>query len=59
MAVLIALAVGTSAEGQSGIVAQQPRNRPKSPAGSSATQIGGDSCDPVLGYVGGKWIEIT
>ena len=34
-------------------------DRPKSPAGSSATQIGGDYFDPALGYVGGRWIEIT
>ena len=39
--------------------AQQQRNRPRSPAGSSATQIGGDVNDPVLGYTDGKWIEIT
>jgi hypothetical protein len=42
-----------------GLDAQQPRNRPRSPAGSSATEIGGDVYDPVLGYSGGKWIEIT
>jgi hypothetical protein len=39
--------------------AQQQRIRPRSPAGSSATQIGGDVNDPVLGYTDGKWIEIT
>ena len=33
--------------------------RPMSPAGSSATQIGGDHFDGRQGYVGGKWIEIT
>ena len=38
--------------------AQQSR-RPLSPAGSSATQIGGDHFDGRQGYVGGKWIEIT
>ena len=32
---------------------------PLSPAGSSATQIGGDHFDGRQGYVGGKWIEIT
>jgi hypothetical protein len=32
--------------------------RPKSPAGSSATQIGGSVFDPSLGWVGGRWIEI-
>jgi hypothetical protein len=37
---------------------QQP-DRVKSPPGSSATQIGGTDYDPVLGYVGGKWIEIA
>ena len=39
--------------------AQQQRNRPRSPGGSSATEIGGDVYDPVLGYSGGKWIEVT
>jgi hypothetical protein len=53
LAVSIAIALGAAAE------AQQPRNRPRSPAGSSATEIGGDVYDPVLGYSGGKWIEIT
>ena len=38
--------------------AQQSR-RPLSPAGRSATQIGGDHFDGRHGYVGGKWIEIT
>jgi hypothetical protein len=38
-------------------VEAQPE-RPKSPPGSSATQIGGDVFDPSLGYVGGRWIEI-
>lgn len=33
--------------------------RPLSPAGQSATQIGGDAYDERQGYVGGKWIEIT
>jgi len=42
-----------------GVETQQADKRPKSPAGSSATQIGGDPYDPVLGYVDGKWIEIT
>ena len=38
--------------------AQQDR-RPLSPAGRSATQIGGTAFDGRQGYVGGKWIEIT
>ena len=38
--------------------AQQSR-RPMSPAGSSATQIGGEHFDGRQGYVGGKWVEIT
>ena len=38
--------------------AQQDR-RSLSPAGASATQIGGDAFDGRQGYVGGKWIEIT
>lgn len=33
--------------------------RPRSPAGRSATQIGGGYYDGQLGYVGGQWIEIT
>ena len=37
----------------------QQSRRPMSPAGSSATQIGGDHFDGRQGYVGGKWIEIT
>jgi Protein of unknown function (DUF2911) len=49
--VALALAVPLDAE-------QQP-DRVKSPPGSSATQIGGSDYDPVLGYVGGKWIEIA
>ena len=40
------------------IDAQQSR-RPLSPAGSSATQIGGNAFDGRQGYVGGKWVEIT
>jgi hypothetical protein len=31
---------------------------PASPAGRSATQIGGDVYDPVRGFVGGAWVEI-
>jgi hypothetical protein len=50
---LIVLAMCASAE------AQPQSRRPRSPAGSSATEIGGDHYDPVLGYSGGKWIEIT
>ncbi len=41
-----------------GADAQQDR-RPLSPAGRSATQIGGTAFDGRQGYVGGKWIEIT
>ncbi|MEE2638094.1 MAG: DUF2911 domain-containing protein, partial [Acidobacteriota bacterium] len=33
--------------------------RPRSPAGRSATQVGGGYYDGQLGYVGGQWIEIT
>lgn len=43
----------------SGAVGAQPGRRPLSPAGHSATQIGGDAYDGRQGYVGGKWIEIT
>ena len=39
--------------------AQQQNERPRSPAGSSSTQVGGGYFDPTLGYVGGRWIEIT
>ena len=41
-----------------GADAQQDR-RPLSPAGRSATQIGGTAFDGRQEYVGGKWIEIT
>ena len=43
----------------SGVVEAQQDRRPLSPAGRSATQIGGDVYDGRQGYVGGKWIEIT
>ena len=43
----------------SGVVEAQQGRRPLSPAGRSATQIGGDVYDGRQGYVGGKWIEIT
>jgi hypothetical protein len=46
------LAAGATAEGQ------QVERRP-SPAGASATQIGGDTFDGRMGNVGGKWVEIT
>lgn len=37
----------------------QEQDRPvSSPAGRSATQIGGDVFDPVRGFVGGAWVEI-
>lgn len=41
--------------GDLGLIAQT--ERVASPAGSSATQVGG-RYDPRAGYVGGKWIEI-
>jgi hypothetical protein len=50
---LVALSGARTAE------AQQADKRPKSPPGSSATQIGGAPFDPVLGYVNGKWVEIS
>ena len=37
----------------------QPSRRPLSPAGHSATQIGGDAYDGRQGYVGGQWLDIT
>jgi hypothetical protein len=37
----------------------QQDQRPLSPAGHSATQIGGDAYDGRQGYIDGKWIEIT
>ena len=43
-----------------GVAANAQQNRrPLSPAGSSATQIGGDGFDGRQGYIGGKWLEIT
>jgi hypothetical protein len=50
--VLVSLALASSLD-----AGQQP-DRVKSPPGSSATQIGGTGYDPVLGNVGGQWIEI-
>ena len=43
----------------SAVGAQEPVERPRSPAARSATQIGGGYYDGQLGYVGGRWIEIT
>ena len=43
----------------SGAVGVAQGDRPLSPAGRSATQIGGDPFDPVRGYVGGHWLEIS
>jgi len=40
-------------------IGAQHNRRPMSPAGSSATQIGGDHFDGRQGFVGGRWIEIT
>lgn len=51
--VLTVIVAGTA------ISAQESDTRPLSPAGRSATQIGGDVFDGRLGHVGGKWIEIT
>ena len=52
LGILMVLVIGAAADAQ-----QSPR--PLSPAGSSATQIGGDHYDGRQGYVGGQWIEIT
>jgi DUF2911 family protein len=52
LGVLVALALAAPLD-----AGQQP-GRVKSPPGGSATEIGGTEYDPVLGYVGGKWIEI-
>ncbi len=52
-ALLIIVVAGTV------IGAQQPDTRPLSPAGRSATQIGGEVFDGRLGHVGGKWIEVS
>ena len=54
----LALGILTIVAATAPIDAQESR-RPMSPAGSSATQIGGDDFDGRQGYVGGKWIEIT
>ena len=53
LAILMVVVAGSA------VGAQQPDTRPLSPAGRSATQLGGDYFDGRLGYVGGKWIEIT
>lgn len=37
----------------------QESRRPLSPAGSTATQIGGSVFDGRQGFVGGKWIDVT
>ena len=52
------LAITLIVAATTGIDAQQDR-RPLSPAGRSATQIGGDSFDGRQGWVGGNWIHIT
>src|SRR5437667_463157 len=51
---LVAMAIMTSFPAAQG-------NRPASPAGASATQIGGKYVNTADGsvYQGGKWIEIT
>ena len=54
----LALGILTIVAATAPIDGQQSR-RPMSPAGSSATQIGGDHFDGRQGFVGGKWIEIT
>ena len=55
---MIALALAASG---SFIVAQQPAQRPASPRGTAATQVGGKYVKTERGqrYEGGKWIEIT
>ena len=45
------------------VASAQQQNRPLSPAGSSATQVGGkwvqEKPDQPARYTGGKWIEVT
>jgi hypothetical protein len=55
---IIALVLAASS---SLIVAQQPAQRPASPRGTAATQVGGKYVKTERGqrYEGGKWIEIT
>lgn len=50
--VLVVVATGTA-------IAQGQDERPRSPAGRSATQISGHYYDGQLGFVGGQWIEIS
>jgi hypothetical protein len=52
---LVGAVMALGACGDVGLIAQT--ERVASPAGSSATQVGGQY-DPRAGYVGGKWIEI-
>jgi hypothetical protein len=52
---LVGAVMAVGALGDLGLMAQT--QRVASPAGSSATEIGG-RYDPRTGYVGGKWIEI-
>ena len=56
------LVVGIAGLGVLAILTGPPgraQERPiASPAGHSATQIGGDVYDPVRGFVGGAWVEI-
>ena len=54
---LVGAMMAFSAIGDLGVVAQT-QNRVASPAGSSATEVGGQY-DLHGVYVGGKWIEIT
>jgi len=58
---LMAIALAVVATG--GVLFAQGRGRPASPAGSSATQVGGKYAKPPGAdepvYQGGKWIEIT
>ncbi len=53
---VVVLAAWTWIAGSVATSAQE--RRPASPAGSSATQVGG-VYDPRTGYVGGQWIEVA
>ena len=57
--ILMVVAVAVSVAVTATVAVEAQDERPLSPAGRSATQIGGFHFDGRQGYVGGKWIEIT
>lgn len=59
LGILMVVAATMTATMTSTVAVEAQDERPLSPAGRSATQIGGFHFDGRQGYVGGKWIEIT